>query len=209
MLFPQLLLPESTLKIAVFTPSLSDKSLYLRFVIASGLRSKVKAMNSKKQLLAQYVLNGTWFNNVLTGFADEETNRRISPDMNHVKYLAGHLFTSLYSFAMIAEIQVEKKWGELFAGVGKSKALDHYEYPSIEEIRAEWARVFPLVKRGLEALPEEGLQKEFPASPVAGFGILDATIGDLWAFLNLHQAYHIGQIGILRRGFGKDPMKYF
>lgn len=26
--------------------------------------------------------------------------------------------------------------------------------------------------------------------------------------LNHHQAYHIGQIGILRRGFGKEPMEY-
>ncbi|WP_344979186.1 DinB family protein [Compostibacter hankyongensis] len=166
-------------------------------------------MHSKKQLLAQYVLHCRWFVNVLEGFTDEETNERINADMNHVKYLAGHLLNAQYAFAQIAGITVTRKWDELFAGQGKSKARDNFPYPSIDEIKATWDQLYPVVKSALEKMPEEALQKELPASPVAGHGILDSTVGDLWAFLNLHQAYHIGQIGILRRGFKKDPMKYF
>ncbi|HEX5552073.1 MAG TPA: DinB family protein [Chitinophagaceae bacterium] len=166
-------------------------------------------MNSKKHLLAQYKVHCRWFSNALDGFSDEEANRRINPNMNHAKYLAGHLLNAQYGFAMIAGITVERKWDELFAGRGQSKARDHFPYPTIDEILTEWNMLYPVVMDGLEALSEEVLQQEFSASPVAGYGVLDSTIGDLWAFLNLHQAYHIGQIGIVRRGFGKEPMKYF
>jgi hypothetical protein len=166
-------------------------------------------MQGKKELLAQYLLHARWFSNALEGFTDGETNQRIHPDMNHVKYLAGHLLHSQYGFAMIAGVAVDRKWDDLFAGRGKSKARDNFPYPTIEEIKDEWEQLYPVIKNGLEALPEDTLQKDLPSSPVAGFGILDSSIGDLWAFMNLHQAYHIGQIGILRRGFGKDPMKYF
>lgn len=166
-------------------------------------------MNSKKQLLAQFVLYCSWFHNALKGFSDEETNRRVSSGMNPVKYLAGHLLNSQYAFSFIAEVKLQSKWDDLFAGRGKTRAMDNFPYPTIEEIITEWDRIYPVIKNALEALPEEDLSKSQPISPVAGFGGLDNTIGDLWAFLNLHQGYHIGQIGILRRGFGKEPLNYF
>lgn len=165
-------------------------------------------MSSKKQLLAQYDLHCKWFHNALADFTDEEVNQRLDKNMNHVKYLAGHLLNSQYAYAMIGDIKVERKWDELFAGRGKSRAKDNFPYPTIEEIKAEWDQLQPTVRSGLEALPEETLKKELPGSPVAQLGVLDSTIGDLWAFLNLHQVYHIGQIGILRKGFGKEAMKY-
>lgn len=166
-------------------------------------------MSSKKRLLAQYVVHSNWFEKALKDFSDEETNSRVNPDMNHVKYLAGHLFHAQYSFAFIAGLKMETKWDELFAGRGKSKAKDHFPYPTITEIKTEFGQLYPLVKKALEAMTEEDLEKRMPESPVAKTGIFDDTLGDLWAFLNLHQAYHIGQIGILRRGFGKEPMRFF
>lgn len=165
--------------------------------------------HNKKQLLSQYDLHYRWFMNSLEGFSDEETNKRLDKKMNHIKYLAGHLMNSQYSFAMIAGIKVEKKWDELFSGLGKSKALDGYPYPSIEEIKNEAAVLYHKIKKGLEELPNEVLEKEYPGSLIAKSGIFDASIGDLWAFLNMHQAYHLGQIGILRKGFGKETMEYF
>jgi uncharacterized damage-inducible protein DinB len=62
-------------------------------------------------------------------------------------------------------------------------------------------------RAGLSNLSEEILNKEVP-SPIAQSGIFDSTIRDLWTFFNYHQAYHIGQIGLLRKGLGKETMKY-
>lgn len=166
-------------------------------------------MSEKHRLFAQYTVHCNWFNNALVDLSDEECNQRVNPNMNHIKYIAGHLLNAQYGFAIIAGLTLAHKWDDLFAAGGKTKAKDNFPYPTIEEIKREWDRTYPIVSGGLSALSEGELQEELPNSPVAGKGKLDNTRGDLWVFLNLHQAYHIGQIGILRRAFGKDPMKYF
>lgn len=166
-------------------------------------------MADKHQLLVEYTIHSKWFNNALADLSDEECNRRVDVNMNHIKYLAGHLLNSQYAFAFIAELALEHKWDDLFAGSGKTKAKDDFPYPTIGEIKEEWCKIYPIIKAGLSVLSPEKLQEELPNSPVAGLGGLLGTRGDLWLFLNLHQAYHIGQIGMLRRAFGKDPMRYF
>ena len=166
-------------------------------------------MSSKKQLMAAYDCHCQWFLNALDDFSDEQANRRLHPGINHVKYLAGHLMHTQYSFAAIAGVAVVPKWNDLFGPKGTSKARDNYPYPTLDEIRAEWHAVQPRVRKGLQGLKETALEQEFPESPLVHTGIFDGTIGDLWAFLNLHQAYHVGQIGMLRKGFGKETLRYF
>ncbi len=164
---------------------------------------------NNKQLLAQYDANYLWFKSALEGFTDEETNLRLHKEMNHIKYIAGHLVNTQYAFAVIANVPVERKWDDLFAGQGKTKALDNYPYPSIEEIKHEWEELYQPIRRGLAKLTEKDLEQEIAGSPIATFKSFDSSIGDFWAFFNIHQTNHIGQMGILRRGFGKKPMRYF
>lgn len=164
-------------------------------------------MEIQTQLLKQFDLLDRWFKNSLADLSDDDTNLRIDPKMNPIKYIAGHLYNTLSIFAQISGANVEVKWTDLFAGQGKTKALDDYPYPNINEIKEEWSKVFPKVKEALSRLTEEMLSQEIP-SPIAQSGIFDSTIRDLWTFLNFHQAYHIGQIGILRKALGKDTMKY-
>lgn len=160
----------------------------------------------KSQLLTQFDLHHRLFNNVLEGFSDAETNQRLhdDPNINHVKYLAGHLLNSQYGFGMLAGVEREVKWNKLFAAAGQSEAKDNIEYPTIEEIKTEWNEMYLPIREGLEQLSLDALNKKPP-------GNLDEfwdTADEMWAFLNHHQAYHIGQIGTLRRGFGKPPMSY-
>lgn len=160
----------------------------------------------KKLLLVQFDLHHRLYNNVLDGFTDEETNRRLNgnKDINHVKYLAGHLLNSQYGLAMIAGLDPEKKWNELFAIMGQSEAREDIEYPNIEELKAEWNGMHDQIREELNGLNEESLN----AKPQEPFDRLTDSVGQLWAFINHHTAYHIGQIGLLRRGFGKKPMSY-
>lgn len=166
-------------------------------------------MSSKKQLLVQFDLLNHWFVNALDGISDEESNKRIHPEMNHIKYLAGHLTNALYGVADSAGEKTEHRWDDLFAGLGKTKALDNFAYPAIGEIKTEWDKIWKLTKARLEALSDSDLTKELPGGGMSGTGIFDGTLGDYWAFMNEHQMYHIGQIGILRRALGKKPMELF
>lgn len=159
-----------------------------------------------KLLLTQFDLHHRLYNNVLDGFSDEETNQRLNGnvEMNHVKYLAGHLLNSQYGLAAMARVDVEVKWNDLFSVMGLSEAKDNFPYPSIEEIKAEWNQLHSPLREALEKLSPEMLN----STPPAPFDQVADSAGELWAFINHHMAYHIGQIGILRRGFGKTPMRY-
>jgi uncharacterized damage-inducible protein DinB len=154
-------------------------------------------------LLTQFDLHHKLYQNVLADFSDEETNQRLYDDkkMNHIKYLAGHLLNAQYGLAEIAGAGFEVKWNALFAAAGQSEAKDDIIYPHIDEIKSEWNKLYEKTRGGLEKLTPEALEKE---APYEFFN----SVGEMWAFLSHHQAYHIGQIGILRRGFGKEPMRY-
>jgi hypothetical protein len=166
----------------------------------------MKNLQFSDPLLIQFDLHHRLYNNVLEGFTDEESNRRLGgyPGINHVKYLAGHLLNSQYGIAAIAGLNPEVKWNNLFAVMGQSKAGDHADYPGIDKIKTEWNGMYEPIRAGLLNLSEGDLIKK-PPSP---FDQVSESTGQLWAFINHHQAYHIGQIGILRRAFGKEPMSF-
>jgi hypothetical protein len=160
----------------------------------------------KNLLLAQFDLHHRLYNNVLEDFRDGETNQRLNGNtrINHVKYLAGHLLNSQYGLARMAGLKPEVKWNELFAVMGQSEAKDDFPYPAIEEIKGEWNQLHQPLRNNLEKLTPEMLAQ----TPPHPFHQVAASSGELWAFINHHIAYHIGQIGILRKGFGKKPMRY-
>lgn len=164
-------------------------------------------MNSKKQLLAQFDWVNKWFHNSLDGFTDRETNQRLNKNMNHVKYLAGHLLNAQYGIGKAVAAKFERKWDDLFAGLSKTRAQDNFPYPNISEIVSEWDKLYTAIRSHLASLSDDALSREMPGGGMGKSGVFDSSIGDYIAFLNLHQMYHIGQIGILRRGFGKEPMK--
>jgi hypothetical protein len=157
-------------------------------------------------LLTQFDLHYRLYNNVLEGFSDEQTNRRLygNTQINHVKYLAGHLLNSQYGLAQMAGLNPDVKWNDLFAVMGQSQAKDNFPYPTIEEIKAEWNQLYQPLRQALERLTPEMLIK----TPPEPFNQAAATSGELWAFINHHIAYHIGQVGVLRKGFRKKPMRY-
>lgn len=159
-----------------------------------------------QSLLIQFDLHQRLYNNVLDGFTDAETNRRPYGDknVNHVKYLAGHLLNSQYGLSMIAGLQPEVKWNKLFAVMGQSEAKDDFNYPSIKEIKDEWNALHEPTFKGLKQLTRHDPEQP----PLPPFNQVAATNSELWAFINHHQAYHIGQISILRKVFGKEPMSY-
>lgn len=167
----------------------------------------------KKFLLAQFDFHNKLYHNVLAGLTDEETNRRLHGDtnMNHIKYIAGHLLNSQYGFGFLSGVKLEVKWDELFAVMNRSQARDDIQYPAIEEIVQEWDAIYEPIRKGLSRLPDAELAKVPPKPADKIFEnspIFENTVASFLAFLNHHQAYHIGQIGILRRGFGKEPMSY-
>jgi hypothetical protein len=168
-------------------------------------------MSAKKVLLAQYDLHNLLYNNVIADISDEESNRCIADPMNSVKWLAGHLLWANGNLANIAGAKIDMPWRDHFHTKQGGSAIDFdapkSELPTLDEVKNKWNEFAPVIRKGLENLPDAALDTviEIP-HPILPF---DNTLAGLWAFINHHQAYTIGQIGILRRGLGKDAMKYF
>ena len=160
-------------------------------------------MSSKTQLLAQFKLHNVLFNNVLDQMTDTEADQSIATPMNSFKWLAGHVLNSQEHLAKISGADVAIPWAEHFAGKPENVKTT---VPALAEIKSKWNEIHPKLQSALENLPEEAVNSavEIP-HPIAPF---DNTLGGFWAFINHHQAYTIGQMGILRRGFNKDAMKY-
>lgn len=169
-------------------------------------------MSLKKQLLAQYDLHNVLYNNVIADINDEESDRCLYEPMNSVKWLAGHLAWAQLNLANIARIpEVDFPWRDRFhtkeGGTPKDLNAPPSEMPTLQQIKDKWNDMTPQIRAGLENLPDEALDTVIEVKhPIAPF---DNTLGGLWAFINHHQAYTIGQIGILRRGLGKEAMRYF
>jgi len=168
-------------------------------------------MSAKKQLLAQYDLHDVLFNNVIKDISDAEANTCVAEPMNNVKWLAGHLLWAQRNLVRIAGAQVDIPWTGHFLTIQGSteeeRNMPKGEFPTIEQIRDKWNEVTPAIRQGLANLPDEALNSAIEVKhPLAPF---DNTLAGLWAFINDHQSYHIGQIGILRRRLGKEAMAYF
>lgn len=166
-------------------------------------------MSAKKVLLAQYDLHHVLFNNVIDQVSDEEANASVKSPMNSVKWIAGHLLICQNHLAMIGGADVSIPWGDHFpAGPGAPKAADgeKSEYPTMSQIRDKWNELNPIIRQALDNLPEEALNTTIEAKhPIYPF---NDTLGGLWAFVSHHQALHIGQMSVLRRGLNKDAMKF-
>jgi len=168
-------------------------------------------MSTRKQLLAQYDLHDVLFNNVIAGISDEESNQTLADPMNSVKWLAGHLLWANANLANVGGTQVEVKWRDHFhtkeGGGPADFNAPQSPLPTLEEIRVKWNADSAVIRKGLENLQDEALNTAISVKhPIHVF---DDTLGGLWAFINDHQSYHIGQIGILRRALGKPAMSYF
>lgn len=167
-------------------------------------------MSAKKQLLAQYDLHNVLFNNVIADISDEEANSTVADPMNSVKWLAGHLLWAQRNLVRIGGLKIEIPYVNHFlSGPGSTEEERNApkgEYPTLQMIKDKWNEIHPLIRTGLENVPDLALESEIPIKhPLYPF---DNTLAGLWAFINHHQAYTIGQIGILRRGLGKEAMKY-
>jgi hypothetical protein len=168
-------------------------------------------MSAKKILLAQFDLHHVLFNNVLAGISDEESNEVIIEQMNNVKWLAGHLLWAQHSLARLGRINIHLPWRNHFYTESGATDADRNapatELPKLDMIIDKWNLDNPQIRAALVALPGEALNEvEEVRHPILPF---NNTVGGRWAFINHHQAYTIGQIGILRRGMRKEGMKYF
>jgi uncharacterized damage-inducible protein DinB len=158
---------------------------------------------SLASIKAQFDLHTRLFSNATEGITDGEANTRKSDHVNHIKWIAGHLLnTRLNSFARIVGRPPDETYAAHF---GRGMALDpQAQYPPISELTAKWKEIGASMSDELSKVPDEVLTAKSQAQVPIG----DDTVHGLLSFLVSHESYHIGQLGLLRKMIGKEPMSY-
>lgn len=153
-------------------------------------------------LHTQAVLHTRLFQRCLDGMDEAAARWRAQDRTNHALFVAAHLVDSRAWTARLLGLELPEPFG---GALRYGTALDELaELPALEEVQDEWTAVSALLEARLEALTPE----ELTAPATQRFPVADPTLAGALAFLMHHEAYHIGQMALLRRAVGLPAMVY-
>jgi len=160
-------------------------------------------MHTALQPLASILaLDTRLLENCLAGLTDDTARQRPAGQANSAAFLAVHLVDARVYMLKLAGGDMPHPFGSRLDGV---RAIDQMTwYPTLEQIGTAWRDVSARLTARLGELGDTELSARTNQKfPIGGDTVLDAIV-----FLAQHDAYHIGQLALLRRALGLPAMKY-
>ncbi|MDQ6633729.1 MAG: DinB family protein [Gemmatimonadota bacterium] len=135
------------------------------------------------------------------GISHDDSLVRPHPGGNCFNWVLGHL-VAIYGEAMplLGQQPVQPREELSHYQRGAAPITNAAEAIRIEDLQRWWAESCARFDAGLATLTEDRLAERAPFSPSND---PNETVGSLLATLVHHQAYHSGQLGVLRRVAGK------
>jgi hypothetical protein len=122
------------------------------------------------------------------------------PGGNCLNWVVGHVVNTRN--AMLGQLGLEPIWeearGELY-GRGSPSRLEAARAVPLEEMLADFDRAQAQILDALDRHGAVGLERE-----TQGLFVERSQVGKEIATLIFHEAYHLGQAGLLRRLIGRD-----
>ena len=157
------------------------------------------AMKTKDALTQMFRMNEWIANENLAGVTHEESLRRVAADGSHINWIVGHVVQTrcriLPAFGEKSLLPDDVVKSYLRGLTGDSIILP------FSELVDAFHQTSKLLFAGLAAANEEDFAARAPFSPG---GNPDEKFGSLLVTCAMHEAYHLGQTGILRRIIGKN-----
>lgn len=147
-------------------------------------------------------LNTLLFRNCLVGMSEEASRSRPTPTTNHAAFIAAHVTDSRYFLLKVLGAEQESP---MKAYIGSADRLDDVErWPSLDETQTAWTHAGRALRDRLAVM--KAAELDAPCNPAfLGDGV--SRLSGL-SFLAQHEAYHIGQLSLLRTYVGLPAMKY-
>ena len=146
---------------------------------------------------------------LLEGIGDDDWFRMPTDGVTHLAWQVGHLAMAQYALTMIRIRGKEPSDAAFITNdflrafkKGSSPVGDATVYPPIDEIRGVFDRVHEQALTELADYHDDQLNEELP-EPHAVF---NTKLGSVF-FCSAHEMLHAGQIGLLRRLLGKEPLR--
>ncbi len=145
-----------------------------------------------------YSFNDWMFTVALKKMPEAQSAFRAHPKTNEFKQVATHLLLSRQMLANLLELNPEplpyKNLGEgMEAGFVQAEP-----YPKLAEVALLWNKLSALFQNRLASVPQSVLDR---ASPMPIPGKPTATLKDFVMIIALHEAYHIGQLGLMLKAW--------
>src|ERR1044072_8381219 len=145
-----------------------------------------------KMLALQFSLGRYVFDRNLADITHEESLEPPQPGGNSLNWVVGHVVRARNQALELLEAQTlfDDKEMEMYGGASFAPA----RAPTLAELQDRFYKLGDAVSAALENFPAEKLDGVAPFSPT---GNPNETVGSLLAGLVFHEAYHLGQTGIL------------
>lgn len=114
-------------------------------------------------------------------------------DSNHLTWVAGHIVVMRALAPRLLGQEWSAPWQQLFRSGRQAVAPE--QYPDAAEIKRAWHEVSGKLSAALENASAEALAQPAPQKEFS----LDGKVGGAIALLALHETYHFGQVGYLRK----------
>ena len=146
---------------------------------------------------------------MLNSIEETEELTRLSSDVNHLRWLAGHITNTRFNAVKNMGVDIDGyPYKDLYqlpdVPPPANRAIDpNIEYPTLSDTKNHWNRVSGVLAAALSQIPEAAVTSELPIQTPMG-----NTLGELVGFLSFHEAYHIGQMGLIRKNLGHEAMSF-
>jgi hypothetical protein len=148
----------------------------------------------------QFRITTNLFIKAMSGVPAEEAMRRPGELSNPLLWLAGHLTHFRSRLLTLVGVPREFPWGSVFDTGAKVGPRD--QYPAPEELVELWEELSASLEERLSALTEADLA----TPPSFRVPSTDATLRGAIGYFSLHEAYHVGQMGYVRKWLGMTPI---
>ena len=148
----------------------------------------------------QFRITSNLFIKAMSGVDKDVAMRRPGPVSNPLLWMAGHVTQFRGRLLTLIGVPKHYPWGSVFdtgAKVGPAEL-----YPGPDELVAFWEEQSELLMDRLVALTERDLE----APPTARVPSTDASLRGAIGYFSLHEAYHVGQMGYVRKWLGLTPI---
>ncbi len=151
-------------------------------------------------VITQYQINNYLFNKAFEEVDASDHHVRPDDKANSLHFIAGHVTAARFGLAQMVGIDEHVSWGRMFdRGI---TVRDASEYPPLDEILSAWNTITPKLVERLKGMTEEELKADGPE----GYPGEDKSVGNVIAFLSLHESYHMGQLSYARKLLGYDGL---
>lgn len=147
-----------------------------------------------------FKINDDLLRRAVDGLTKEELWQRPTDKNNPMLWILGHVVQTRARILQLLDEPFDTGWGNLF---GRGAPLkEQAPYPPLKEITRILNEVNRLLYAKFESLDDAQL-----ARAAQGLELPRAkTLADQLAFFGLHESYHVGQMGYVRKALGHPAL---